>query len=66
MSAKILTVEAAKAAKFTLVENGRGTQAVHEAIVAMRAARRRGPAKQKKKAEVKLYGAKAARKKGTV
>ena len=40
MSAKVLTADAAKDAKMVLVEDGRGTQAVHDAIVAMRAARR--------------------------
>lgn len=65
MSAKVLTIEAAKEAKFTLVENGRGTQAVHDAIVAMRAARRSGTANTKTKAEVNLSGAKPWRQKGT-
>ena len=65
MSATILTAEAAKKAKFTLVENGRGTQAVHDAIVAMRAARRSGSANTKTKAEVNLSGAKPWRQKGT-
>ena len=65
MSAKVLTAEAARGAKITLIEGGRGTQAVHEAIVAMRAARRSGSANTKTKAEVDLSGAKPWRQKGT-
>ncbi len=65
MSATILTADAAKEAKITLIENGRGTQAVHDAIVAMRAARRSGTANTKTKAEVNLSGAKPWRQKGT-
>ncbi len=45
MSAKVLTKAAAKEAKIELIEDGRGTQAVHETIVAMRAARRSGSAR---------------------
>lgn len=65
MKAKVLTAAAAKDAKFVLVEGGRGTQAVHDAIVAMRAARRSGSANSKTKAEVNLSGAKPWRQKGT-
>ncbi len=65
MSATVLTADAAKDAKFVLVEGGRGTQAVHDAIVAMRAARRSGSANTKTKAEVNLSGAKPWRQKGT-
>ena len=65
MKAKVLTSAAAKDAKFVLVEGGRGTQAVHDAIVAMRAARRSGSANSKTKAEVNLSGAKPWRQKGT-
>ena len=39
MSATVLSVEAAKQANITLIENGRGTQAVHDVVVALRAAR---------------------------
>ena len=42
MSAKVLTKAAAKEAKIDLIEGGRGTQAVHDTVVAMRAARRSG------------------------
>ena len=38
MSAKVLTKAAAKDAKIELIEGGRGTQALHDVIVAMRAA----------------------------
>jgi large subunit ribosomal protein L4 len=65
MSAKVLSKAAAKEAKIELIEDGRGTQAVHEAIVAIRAARRSGSANTKTKAEVDLSGAKPWRQKGT-
>ncbi len=65
MAAKILTADAARDAKITLVEGGRGTQAVHDVVVAMRAARRSGSANTKTKAEVNLSGAKPWRQKGT-
>src|SRR5213082_1201597 len=65
MSAKVLTKAAAKEAKIDLIEGGRGTQAVHETVVAMRAARRSGSANSKSKAEVDLSGAKPWRQKGT-
>ena len=65
MNATILTVEAAKAAKIDVVENGRYTQAVHDVIVALRAGRRSGSANTKTKAEVNLSGAKPWRQKGT-
>ena len=65
MSAKVLTVAAAKEAKINLIEGGRGTQAMHDAVVAMRAARRSGSANTKSKADVNLSGAKPWRQKGT-
>ena len=65
MSATILTVEAAKAANVPVIENGRGTQAVHDVVVALRAARRSGTASPKSKAQVNLSGAKPWRQKGT-
>lgn len=65
MSAKVLTKAAAKEAKIDLIENGRGTQAVQDAVVAMRAARRSGSANTKTKAEVDLSGSKPWRQKGT-
>jgi large subunit ribosomal protein L4 len=65
MSAKVLTVAAAKEAKINLIEGGRGTQAMHDAVVAMRAARRSGSANTKTKADVNLSGAKPWRQNGT-
>ncbi len=65
MSAKVLTKTAAKEAKIELIKGGRGTQAVHEAVVAMRAARRSGSANTKTKAEVDMSGSKPWRQKGT-
>lgn len=65
MSAKVLTIEAAKKAKLAVIENGKGTQAVHDVVVAMRAARRSGTASTKTKATVNLSGKKPWRQKGT-
>jgi large subunit ribosomal protein L4 len=65
MSAKVLTKAAAKEAKLDIIEGGRGSQAVHDVVVAMRAARRSGSANTKTKAEVDLSGAKPWRQKGT-
>src|SRR4029078_5304113 len=65
MSAKVLTKAGAKEAKIDLIEDGRGTQAVHDAVVAMRAARRSGSAHTKTKAEVDFSRAKQWRQKGT-
>ena len=65
MSAKIFTIDQAKAANFELIENGKGGQAVHDTVVALRAARRSGTASVKTKATVNLSGAKPWRQKGT-
>src|ERR671929_1379881 len=65
MSAKVLSKAAAKEAKIDIIEDGRYSQAVHEAVVAMRAARRSGSANTRTKAEVNLSGAKPWRQKGT-
>ena len=65
MSAKALTKAAAKDANIGLIEGGRGTQAVHDVLVATRAARRSGTANTKTKADVDLSGAKPWRQKGT-
>ncbi|MEY2545019.1 MAG: large subunit ribosomal protein [Verrucomicrobiota bacterium] len=65
MSAKVLSKAAAKEAKIDIIEDGRGTQAVHDVVVAMRAARRSGSANTKTKAQVDLSGAKPWRQKGT-
>jgi large subunit ribosomal protein L4 len=65
MSATVLTVAAAKKANISVIENGRGTQAVHDAVVALRANRRSGTANTKTKAEVAGSGKKPWRQKGT-
>jgi len=65
MSAKVLTKAAAKEAKIDIIEDGRGSQAVHDVVVAMQAARRSGSANTKTKAEVDMSGAKPWRQKGT-
>ncbi len=66
MSATIFTAEAAKTAKIELItEAKKGRQAVHDAVVAMRANRRSGTANTKTKGEVNLSGAKPWRQKGT-
>lgn len=50
---------------FEIIENGRGTQSVHETVVAYRAAQRSGTASAKRKAEVAGTGKKPWRQKGT-
>jgi len=65
MSAQVLTIEQAKAAKIDLIENASGGQAVHDVVVAMQAARRSGTASVKTKATVNGSGAKPWRQKGT-
>ncbi|HHY84398.1 MAG TPA: 50S ribosomal protein L4 [Verrucomicrobia bacterium] len=50
---------------FPLVEDGRGTQAVHDAVVAYRAAQRMGTASTKTMGEVAGSGKKPWRQKGT-
>src|SRR5438045_6195746 len=65
MSAKVLTKAAAKEAKIDMIEDGHGTQAVHDLVLSIRAARRSGSANTKTKAEVDLSGAKPWRQKGT-
>jgi len=65
MSATILTADAAKQANIDIITDGKGTQAVHDAIVAMRANRRSGTASVKTKATVNLSGKKPWKQKGT-
>ncbi len=65
MSATILTVDAAKDAKIDIIANGKGTQAVHDVVVAMRANRRSGTASTKTKATVSGSGKKPYKQKGT-
>ena len=65
MAAKVLTVDAAKAAKIEVIENGKYGQVVHDTVVALRANRRSGTASVKTKATVNGSGAKPWRQKGT-
>jgi large subunit ribosomal protein L4 len=65
MSATILTAEAAKSVNIEVITDGKGTQAVHDAVVAMRANRRSGTASVKTKATVNLSGKKPWKQKGT-
>lgn len=65
MAAKTLTLEDAKSANLAVIENGRGTQAVHDMVVAMQANRRTGSACAKTRAEVAATGKKGWRQKGT-
>jgi large subunit ribosomal protein L4 len=65
MSATILTADAAKKAKIELITDGKGTQAVHDVVVAMRANRRSGTASVKTKSTVNLSGKKPWKQKGT-
>src|SRR5260370_38107070 len=65
MSAKVLTKAAAKEAKIDIIEDGRGSQAVHDVGVALRGGGRSGTANTKTKAEVDMSGAKPWRQKGT-
>ncbi len=65
MSAQVLTLDAAKQANLTVVENGRGSQAVHDHVVAMQANRRAGTACAKTRGEVRGNNKKIYRQKGT-
>ncbi len=65
MSATVLTADAAREAKIDIIANGKGTQAVHDAVVAMRANRRSGTASTKTKATVSGSGKKPYKQKGT-
>ena len=65
MSATVLTAEAAREARIDIITNGKGTQAVHDAVVAMRANRRSGTASTKTKATVSGSGKKPYKQKGT-
>src|SRR5688572_25351345 len=65
MATKVLTIEAAKAARIDVIENGKYSQVVHDTVVALRANRRSGTASVKTKATVNGSGAKPWRQKGT-
>ncbi len=62
---KTLTIPEAKAAKLTLEEEGRGSQAVHDLVVAYQANRRSGTACAKTRGEVSGNNKKMFRQKGT-
>jgi large subunit ribosomal protein L4 len=65
MAATVLTTEAARSANIEIIENGIGTQAVHDVVTAMRANRRSGTANTKTRAEVRGSSKKPWRQKGT-
>lgn len=65
MSAQLLSAEAAKAANITLTEGHKGSQALHEAVVAYRNNRRQGNAHTKNRSEVSGSGKKLWNQKGT-
>jgi large subunit ribosomal protein L4 len=65
MATQVLTLEAAKAANISVIENGRGSQAVHDAVTALRANARSGTAKTKTRGEVSGSNKKMYRQKGT-
>ena len=65
MAATVLTIDSAKSANIRVIENGRGTQAVHDAVVAFLANRRQGTAKTKTRGEVTGGNQKPWKQKGT-
>ncbi len=65
MKATPLTADEARAASIDVIEDGRGRQAVHDTITAMRANRRTGSAHTKTRGEVSGNNRKIYRQKGT-
>ena len=65
MASGVLTVEEAQKSNLNIVTDGRGSQAVHDVVTAMRANRRSGTANTKTRAEVSATGKKPWRQKGT-
>lgn len=65
MAAKAITLDDLKSAKCEVIEDGRGTHAVHEVITAMAAAKRSGTANTKTRGEVAHSNKKPWRQKGT-
>ncbi|MEO6053402.1 MAG: 50S ribosomal protein L4 [Chthoniobacterales bacterium] len=65
MSASVLTVDEAKKANIDVIVDDKGSNAVHEVVVALRAARRSGSACAKTRAEVNRSGKKPWKQKGT-
>lgn len=65
MKSQLLTSDLAEQANIKVISDGKGTQAVHDVIVAMRANRRSGTACVKTKATVSATGKKPWKQKGT-
>jgi len=65
MAATILTAAAAQAANIEVIQDDRGSQALHDHVVALRAGRRSGSANAKTRGEVAGSNAKPWRQKGT-
>lgn len=65
MAAKAISLDDAKKAKLDVIEDDRGSQAVHDVVVAMQANRRSGSANTKTRGEVAATGKKPWRQKGT-
>lgn len=65
MSATQLSIDTAKEANLNLVEGRKGSQALHQTVVAYRANRRQGTACTKNRSEVSGSGKKLWRQKGT-
>ena len=55
MSAKVLTADDAKKANIVIIENGKGTQAVHDVVTALRANRRTGSANTKTTNDIETH-----------
>jgi len=65
MPAAVLTADEARKAAIEVIEDGRGRQAVHDLVTALRANRRTGTACTKTRAEVRGNNKKIYRQKGT-
>jgi len=65
MQSSVLSVEEARAASIDVIEDGRGAQAVHDLVTALRANRRTGSASTKTRGEVRGSTKKIYRQKGT-
>ena len=65
MKSTLLTSDLAEQANIKMITDGKGTQAVHDVVVAMRANRRSGTACVKTKATVNMSGKKPWKQKGT-
>ncbi|MEM6910782.1 MAG: 50S ribosomal protein L4 [Verrucomicrobiota bacterium] len=65
MAANVLTLDDAKSAQLEVVEGDKGSQAVHDVVVALRANRRSGTANTKTRGEVRGSDKKPWKQKGT-